>query len=55
MSPRTSKKARKPLSRKSMKRAKGGLVVSGRVSGLAVDPSDPSGQTLRQITVIQNL
>lgn len=33
-------KSSKPLRKKAMKATKGG--ISGRVSGLAVDPSDPS-------------
>lgn len=35
-----AKSSKKPLRKKAMKATKGG--ISGRISGLAVDPSDPS-------------
>ena len=36
------KKHSKKLSRKSMKSTKGGAAPTGRITGIAVDPSDPS-------------
>ena len=43
-----SAKSSKPLRKKAMKATKGG--VSGRITGLAVDPSDPSGAGIKDGT-----
>jgi len=43
-----SAKSSKPLRKNAMKTTKGG--ISGRITGIAVDPSDPTGNTIKDGT-----